>query len=43
LLGELRAERHDRPLDLGPRLQRHLLAIRLIEAGRVVAVDRLIG
>jgi DNA-binding SARP family transcriptional activator len=42
LLGELRAERHDRPLDLGPRLQRHLLAILLVEAGRVVAVDRLI-
>jgi DNA-binding SARP family transcriptional activator len=42
LLGELRAVRHDRPLDLGARLQRHLLAILLVEAGRVVAVDRLI-
>lgn len=41
LLGELRVERHDRSLDLGPRLQRHLLAILLVEAGRVVAVDRL--
>ena len=42
LLGDLRAERHDRRLDLGPRLQRHLLAILLVEAGHIVAVDRLI-
>lgn len=41
-LGELRASLDGRQLDLGPRLQRHLLAILLIEAGRVVAVDRLI-
>ena len=41
-LGELRAERHGRRLDLGPRLQRHLLAILLVEAGHIVAVDRLI-
>jgi DNA-binding SARP family transcriptional activator len=42
LLGELRAHLDGRPLDLGPRLQRSLLAILLVEAGRIVAVDRLI-
>jgi DNA-binding SARP family transcriptional activator len=41
-LGELRAQLDGGPLDLGPRLQRQLLAILLIEAGRVVSVDRLV-
>ena len=42
LLGELRVNRDGHDIDPGPRLQRHLLAILLIEAGRVVAVDRLV-
>ena len=41
-LGELRADLDGRRLDLGPRLQRHLLAVLLIESGRVVPVDRLV-
>jgi DNA-binding SARP family transcriptional activator len=41
-LGKLRAELDGGLLDLGPRLQRQLLAILLIEAGRVVSVDRLV-
>jgi DNA-binding SARP family transcriptional activator len=41
-LGELRAQLDGGLLDLGPRLQRQLLAILLIEAGRVVSVDRLV-
>jgi DNA-binding SARP family transcriptional activator len=41
-LGELWAELDGRRLDLGPRLQRQLLAILLVEAGRVVSVDRLV-
>ena len=42
VLGELTAELDGRPLDLGPRLQRQLLAILLSENGRIIAVDRLI-
>ncbi len=41
-MGELRGQLDGRPLDLGPRLQRQLLAILLVEAGRVVSVDRLV-
>ena len=35
-------ERDGQPVDLGPRLQRALLAILVVEAGHVVPVDRLI-
>lgn len=42
VLGELRVTLGDKVLDPGARLQRNLLAILLIEAGRVVAVDRLV-
>ena len=42
LLGELTVELDGRTLDLGPRLQRQLLAILLSENGRIIAVDRLI-
>jgi DNA-binding SARP family transcriptional activator len=41
-LGELRAQLDGSLVDLGPRLQRQLLAILLVEAGRVVSVDRLV-
>jgi DNA-binding SARP family transcriptional activator len=41
-LGELRSELDGGLLDLGPRLQRQLLAILLVEARRVVSVDRLV-
>jgi DNA-binding SARP family transcriptional activator len=41
-LGDLQGQLDGRRLDLGPRLQRQLLAILLIEAGRVVSVDRLV-
>ena len=42
LLGSLRVERDGQPVDLGPRLQRTLLSILVVEAGSVVPVDRLI-
>ena len=42
LLGDLRADMQDRRLDLGPRLQRHLLAILVVKAGPTVTVDRLV-
>ena len=42
LLGSLRVERDGQPVDLGPRLQRTLLSILVVEAGSVVRVDRLI-
>src|SRR6516164_5238323 len=43
VLGAFRVERDGQVVDLGPRLQRTLLAILVVEAGRVVAVDRLLG
>ena len=42
LLGAFRVERDGREADLGPRLQRNLLAILVVDAGHVVPVDRLI-
>jgi DNA-binding SARP family transcriptional activator len=42
VLGAFRAERDGREVDLGPRLQRTLLAILVVEAGHVVPVDRLV-
>lgn len=42
VLGSFRVERDGTELDLGPRLQRALLAILVAEAGHVVPVDRLI-
>src|SRR5215813_6005629 len=42
VLGAFRVERDGRELDPGPRLQRALLAILVVEAGHVVPVDRLI-
>src|SRR5215467_15039435 len=42
LLGAFRVERDGREADLGPRLQRTLLAILVMEAGHVVPVDRLL-
>ena len=42
LLGSFRVERDGEPVDLGPRLQRALLAILVVEVGRVIPVDRLI-
>src|SRR5215472_6704818 len=43
VLGAFRVERDGREVDLGPRLQRTLLAILVVEAGHAVPVDRLIG
>ena len=42
VLGAFRVERDGRELDLGPRLQRALLAILVVEARHAVPVDRLI-
>ena len=42
VLGAFRMERDGQEVDLGPRLQRTLLAILVVEAGHVVPVDRLI-
>jgi len=42
VLGTFRVDRDGREADLGPRLQRALLAILVVEAGHVVPVDRLI-
>ena len=42
LLGAFRVDRDGREVDLGPRLQRTLLAILVVDAGHVVPVDRLI-
>jgi DNA-binding SARP family transcriptional activator len=42
LLGAFRVDRDGREVDLGPRLQRALLAILVVDAGHVVPVDRLI-
>src|SRR6516225_9333420 len=42
VLGSFRVERDGQPVDLGPRLQRALLAILVVEAGHVVPVDRLV-
>ena len=42
VLGAFRVDRDGLQVDLGPRLQRMLLAILVIEARRVVPVDRLI-
>jgi DNA-binding SARP family transcriptional activator len=42
VLGRFRVELDGREVDLGPRLQRALLAILVVEAGHVVPVDRLI-
>src|SRR5215469_131153 len=42
VLGAFRVERDGAEVDLGPRLQRTLLAILVVEAGHVVSVDRLL-
>src|SRR5215831_18917145 len=42
VLGPFRVNQDGRELDLGPRLQRVLLAILVVEAGHVVPVDRLL-
>jgi DNA-binding SARP family transcriptional activator len=42
VLGSFRVSRDGQEVDLGPRLQRALLAILVLEAGHVVPVDRLI-
>ena len=42
MLGSFRVSRDGQEVDLGPRLQRALLAILVVEAGHVVPVDRLI-
>ncbi len=42
LLGAFRAELDGQAVPLGPRLQRTLLAILVVEAGHIVPVDRLI-
>jgi DNA-binding SARP family transcriptional activator len=42
LLGAFRVDRDGREVYLGPRLQRTLLAILVVDAGHVVPVDRLI-
>ena len=42
VLGSFRVDRDSVQVDLGPRLQRMLLAILVVEAGHVVPVDRLI-
>src|SRR5215471_7404511 len=42
VLGSFRVNQDGRELDLGPRLQRALLAILVVEAGHVVPVDRLL-
>ena len=42
VLGSFRVDRDGRELDPGPRLQRALLAILVVEAGHIVPVDRLI-
>ena len=42
VLGSFRVDRDGQEVDLGPRLQRALLAILVVDAGHVVPVDRLI-
>jgi DNA-binding SARP family transcriptional activator/DNA-binding CsgD family transcriptional regulator len=42
VLGSFRVERDGQEADLGPRLQRALLAILVVDAGHIVPVDRLI-
>ena len=42
VLGYFRVSRDGQEVDLGPRLQRALLAILVVDAGHVVPVDRLI-
>ena len=42
VLGSFRVDRDGREVDLGPRLQRTLLAILVVDAGHVVPVHRLI-
>ena len=42
VLGAFRVKRDGQEVDLGPRLQRTLLAILVVEAGHVVPVDRLL-
>jgi DNA-binding SARP family transcriptional activator len=42
VLGSFRVSRDGQEVDLGPRLQRALLAILVVDAGHVVPVDRLI-
>src|SRR5215472_13637701 len=42
VLGAFRVDRDGAEVDLGPRLQRTLLAILVVEAGHVVPVDRLL-
>src|SRR6516162_2682442 len=43
VLGAFGVDRDGREVDLGPRLQRTLLAILVVEAGHVVRADRLLG
>ena len=42
LFGGLQVQHDDRPLELGPPKQRAVLAVLLVEAGRVVAADRMV-
>ncbi|HEX4820430.1 MAG TPA: BREX system ATP-binding domain-containing protein, partial [Acidimicrobiales bacterium] len=42
LFGGLQVQRDDGPLELGPPKQRAVLAVLLVEAGRVVATDRIV-
>lgn len=42
VLGSLQVVDGDRPVDIGPRKQRAVLAVLLLASGRVVSVDRLI-
>ena len=41
LLGQVRAEHHGQPVDLGRRQERCLLGLLLIETGRTISADRL--
>ena len=43
LLGEVTAEVRGRAVDLGPARQRCVLAALAVDAGRVVAVDRVVA
>jgi DNA-binding SARP family transcriptional activator len=42
LLGPVEARLGDRPIDLGPRKQRAVLAMLALEEGRTVSSDRLV-
>ena len=42
LLGPVEARLEDRPIELGPRKQRAVLAMLALEVGRTVSADRLV-